>query len=81
MKDFHKSYSSVPVEEPHDFINASFQFHILLAVILFAVLLLFDKSNTQTAETAIENFSQAISADVEDKLEVWVNHNIKPSKE
>ena len=62
MKDFHKRYSSVPVEEPHNFINASFQFRILLAVILFAVLLLFDKSNTQTAETAIENFSQAISA-------------------
>ena len=49
---------------------------MLLAALLFSILILFDKSNTKTAETAIEKFSQAISADVEDKLEEWVNKNI-----
>lgn len=57
--------------------KASFQFRMLLAVILFAILILFDKSNNKTAETAIENFTKAISADIEDKLEIWVNKNIK----
>ena len=55
--------------------QSSFQFRLLLAVILFVILILFDKSNTKTAETAIEKFSQAISTDVEDKLEVWVEEN------
>ena len=61
--------------------GSSFQFRTLLAVILFTILILFDKSNSKTTETAIENFSQAISADVEDKLELWVENNIKSKTE
>ena len=57
---------------------SSLPFRILLAVILFIILILFDKSNTKTAETAIEKFSQAISADVEDKLENWVEQKLSP---
>jgi len=56
--------------------QSTLPFRMLLAALLFSILILFDKSNTKTAETAIEKFSQAISADVEDKLEEWVNKNI-----
>lgn len=68
---YHKSFQKSDNQNK----QSSFQFRMLLAVILFSILILFDKSNTKTAETAIENFSQAISADVEDKLEAWVEMN------
>lgn len=64
--------NSLQKQDEHDK-PSSFQFRILLAVILFAILILFDKIDNKTAETAIENFSQAISADVVDRLETWVN--------
>ena len=56
--------------------QSSFQFRMLLAVILFAILIIFDKSDSKTAETAIENFSKVISADIEDKIKIWVDENI-----
>lgn len=69
-------HNSLQEQDNHDK-QSSFRFRMLLAMILFAILILFDKSNSKTAETAIENFSKAISADVEDKLEIWVEKNIK----
>lgn len=56
--------------------QSSFQFRLLLAVILFAILILFDKSDSKTAETAIENFSKVVSADIEDKLKIWVENKV-----
>lgn len=75
MSDIRERYRKSLQKTDNQKNQSSFQFRMLLSVILFTILILFDKSNTKTAETAIENFSQAISADVEDKLEAWVKMN------
>ena len=77
MSNIRKNYHTTLQDQDNQGKQSSFQFRVLLSVILLAILILFDKSNSKTAETAIENFSKAISADIEDKLENWVDKNIK----
>jgi len=77
MSEAREIFRKIQQNQDNDNKQSSFQFRMLLAMILLAILILFDKSNSKKAETAIENFSKAISADVEDKLEIWVDSNIK----
>lgn len=71
-----KSYSGVSEhsgaipEEPEA--TSSFQLRFLLAVLLFAAFIIMDLNDIKVAGITMEQIVQVISADYEDKLEVWV---------
>lgn len=52
--------------------TSSFQLRFLLAVLLFAAFVFMDRNDIKVAGITMDKIEQVISADYEDKLELWV---------
>lgn len=63
-------YSDETPAEPET--TSSFQLRFLLAVLLFAAFIIMDLNDIKVAGITMEQIVRVISADYEDKLEVWV---------
>ncbi len=66
MKQYHQQ------KEQNRTHTSSFQLRLFLSALLFAVLIIMDSNHIEVAEITADKILQMISADYEEKLEVWV---------